>query len=79
MHSSAWGEFEKVTNNVSTHYLGLVNEDNDILAATILIEEHLPLNCSNLTAPHGFIVDYEDKRLVKIFNNKNIKIFKAVI
>ena len=76
MHSSAWGEFEKVTNNVSTHYLGLVNEDNDILAATILLEEHLPLNCSNLTAPHGFIVDYENKRLVKIFNNKIKKFAK---
>ena len=37
MQSTAWGEFEKVTNHITPHYLGLVDEDNDIVAATLLL------------------------------------------
>ena len=70
MQSTAWGEFAKVTNHVTPHYLGLVDENNDIIATTLLLEDHLPLNCSNLYAPRGFIIDYNDKRLLKTFTNK---------
>ena len=70
MQSTAWGEFEKVTNHITPHYLGLVDEDNDIVAATLLLEEHLPLNCSNLYAPRGFVIDYKNKRTLRIFTNK---------
>ena len=70
MHSSAWGEFEKVTSHVTPHYLGLTDEDNTIVAATLLLEEHLPLNSSNLYAPRGFVIDYNDKSLLKTFTTK---------
>lgn len=70
MQSTAWGEFEKVTNHVSPHYLGLIDEENDIVGATLLLEEHLPLNCSNLYAPRGFAIDYKNKKLLKTFTNK---------
>ena len=70
MQSTAWGEFEKVTNHITPHYLGLIDEDNDIVAATLLLEEHLPLNCSNLYAPRGFVIDYKNKRTLRIFTNK---------
>ena len=70
MHSSAWGEFEKVTSHVTPRYLGLTDEDNTIVAATLLLEEHLPLNSSNLYAPRGFVIDYNDKSLLKTFTTK---------
>lgn len=70
MQTSAWGEFEKVTNHITPHYLGLVNNDNEIVAATLLIEEHLPLNNCYLYAPRGFVIDYKNKRLVSIFTLK---------
>ena len=70
MQTTAWGEFEKVTNHVTPHYLGLVDEENDIVGATLLLEEHLPLNCSNLYAPRGFAIDYKNKNLLKTFTNK---------
>lgn len=70
MHSSAWGEFEKVTSHVTPHYLGLTDEDNNIVAATLLLEEHLPLNNANLYAPRGFVIDYNDKSLLKTFTTK---------
>ena len=70
MQTSAWGEFEKVTNNTTPHYLGLINENNEIVAATLLIEEHLPMSSSTLYAPRGYVVDYKDKRLVHILTAK---------
>ena len=72
MYSTAWREFEKVTTFTSPHYLGLVNDENDIIAATLLLEESLPLNCSNLYAPRGFIIDYNEKSILKEWlNGKN--------
>lgn len=70
MYSTAWGEFEKVTTFRTPHYLGLVNDENDIIAATLLLEEHLPLNHSNLYAPRGFVIDYSKKSLLKTFVSK---------
>lgn len=70
MYSTAWGEFEKVTTFTSPHYLGLVDEENNIIAATLLLEEYLPLNCSNLYAPRGFVIDYNNKSILKTFISK---------
>ena len=67
LQSLSWGEFAKVKKNLTPHYLGLTDEENQIIAATLLLEEHLPLNCSNLYAPRGYVIDYSDKKLLKIF------------
>lgn len=77
MHSSAWGEFEKVTTNVTPHYLGLIDEKNRIVAATLLLEEHLPMNLCNLYAPRGFIIEYNNKNLLNIFTQKLKKFAKV--
>lgn len=69
MQSSAWGEFEKVTNHVTPHYLGLINNEK-IIAATLLLEEHLPMNNCSLYAPRGFILDYKNKKILYTFINK---------
>lgn len=70
MQTSSWGEFDKVTNHTTPYYLGLVNEEEKIVAATLLLEEHLPMNCCSLYAPRGFIIDYKNKRLLSIFTQK---------
>ena len=77
MHSSAWGEFEKVTTNTTPHYLGLIDEKNKIIAATLLLEEHLPMNLCNLYAPRGFIIEHDNKKLLNIFTQKLKKFAKV--
>lgn len=70
MQTSHWGEFEKVTNHTTPYYLGLVNENEEIVAATLLLEEHLPMNNCSLYAPSGFVIEYKNHRLLTIFTEK---------
>ena len=41
LQSLSWGEFAKVKKNLTPYYLGLVNEDNKIIAATLLLQKML--------------------------------------
>lgn len=70
MQTSSWGEFDKVTNHTTPYYLGLVNDDEEIVAATLLLEEHLSMNFCCLYAPRGFVIDYKNTRLLTIFTQK---------
>lgn len=70
MQTSSWGEFDKVTNHSTPYYLGLVNDDDEIVAATLLLEEHLSMNFCCLYAPRGFVIDYKNTRLLAIFTQK---------
>ena len=82
LQSLSWGELCKVKKNLTPHYLGLVNEDNNIVAATLLLEKKLPLNLCYLYAPRGFVLDYKKKELVRIMTKKIVdfaKTKKAII
>ena len=58
LQSLSWGEFAKVKKNLTPHYLGLTTEDNQLVAATLLLEKHLPMNMCYLYAPRGFVIDF---------------------
>lgn len=70
MQTSSWGEFDKITSHSTPYYLGLINENEEVIAATLILEEHLPMNFCSLYAPRGFVIDYKDKRLLTIFTQK---------
>ncbi|MBQ8132387.1 MAG: peptidoglycan bridge formation glycyltransferase FemA/FemB family protein, partial [Bacilli bacterium] len=65
LQSVSWGEFAKVKKHLTPYYLGLVNEEDQLVAATLLLEKHLPMNFSYFYAPRGFVLDYNKKELVK--------------
>ena len=44
LQSLSWGEFAKIKKNVTPYYLGLVNEKDEIVAATLLLEKKLILS-----------------------------------
>ena len=77
LQSLSWGELCKVKKNLTPHYLGLVNEDNNIVAATLLLEKKLPLNLCYLYAPRGFVLDYKKKELVRIMTKKIVDFAKT--
>ena len=74
LQSLSWGEFSKIKKNLTPYYLGLVNENNEIVAATLLLEKKLPMNFSYFYAPRGFVLDYKKKELLKAMT-KNVVAF----
>ena len=77
LQSAEWGEFCKVKKHLTPFYLGLVNENNEIIAATLLLQKHLPMNYCYFYAPRGFVLDYNKKELVKTMTEKVINFCKA--
>ena len=71
LQSLSWGEFAKVKKNLTPYYLGLVNEEDQIVGATLLLEKKLPMSFTYFYAPRGFVIDYKKKELVRAMT-KNI-------
>ena len=61
LQSHSYGEFAKVKKSLTPYYLGLVNENNEIVAATMVFQKSLPFNYSGLYIPAGFTIDYNKK------------------
>lgn len=76
LQSTEWGEFCKVKKNLTPYYLGLVNESDQMVAATLLLQKHLPMNMCYFYAPRGFVLDYNKKELLKTMTEKVIQFAK---
>ena len=76
LQSLSWGEFAKIKKNLTPHYLGLVNEEDEIVGATLLLEKKLPLNLCYFYAPRGFVIDYKKKELVREMTKKVVAFAK---
>lgn len=76
LQSQSWGEFCKIKKNLTPYYLGLTNENDEIVAATLLLEKKLPLNMCYFYAPRGFVIDYKKQELVSIMTKKVIEFAK---
>ena len=63
LQSLSWGELSKVKKNLTPYYLGLVDDENNIVAATLLLQKHLPMNECYFYAPRGFVIDFKKKEL----------------
>lgn len=69
LQSYNWGEFAKKEKHLTPHYVGL-KKDKNLVAASLLLEKHLPLGLSYLYAPRGFIIDFHDEVLVSKFTEE---------
>ena len=76
LQSLSWGEFAKTKKNLTPYYLGLVNDNNEMVAATLLLEKRLPMNLCYFYAPRGFVVDYKKKELVRAMTKKVVSFAK---
>ena len=81
LQSLSWGEFSKAKKNLTPYYLGLVNDNDELVGATLLLEKHLPMNYTYFYAPRGFVIDYKKKELVREMTEKvvNFAIGKKAI
>lgn len=65
LQSLSWGEFISTQKECTPHYLGLTNDNNEILASALLLEEQSILKHSIFYCPRGFVIDYKKDNLVK--------------
>ena len=70
LQSYAWGEFSKNAKGVIPHYVGLVDNKDNLDCATLLLQKKLPLGYSYFYAPRGFVIDFYDKKLLTEFVDK---------
>ena len=76
LQSLSWGEFAKTKKNLIPYYLGLVDDENKIQAATLLLEKKLPMNYTYFYAPRGFVIDFKNKELVRTMTKKVVEFAK---
>ncbi len=76
LQSYAWGEFQKKCGNKTPYYVGLVDEDGVVVAATLILQKKLPLNYSYFYAPRGFILDYNNEFIFKNFTKEIVDFAK---
>lgn len=77
LQSYAWGELAKQKKGQTPHYLGLIDEDKNILGTALLLEKHLPMKYSYFYCPRGYVIDYENEQLVKEMTKGIVKYAKS--
>ncbi len=60
----------KFNNDKRKLFLGLVDEENNILAAALILIHSVSLGIQEAVAPNGFLIDYADFKLVNIFTEE---------
>lgn len=75
LQSSCWGELCKEKRGLTPFFLGLVEKDK-VLAATLLLKKSLPLGLCYLYSPRGFILDFNDFKILDKFTEEVIKFAK---
>ena len=67
-----WGYANKMIRKQAPVYVGLKDSQDNILCETLLLKRGTPLNMCYYYAPRGFLIDWNNKELVKIFTEKLI-------
>lgn len=62
-------EYSSILSNTNKKrlFLALVDDNNEIMAATLILIRNITSTFTEAIAPNGFLIDYEDYELVKIF------------
>lgn len=65
-----WANLKKV-NNWDAHYIGLEDDNKKIIAGALLLSKTLPIIKKKMFySPRGFLIDYNDKELLKKFTEE---------
>ena len=57
-------------NNKKRLFLGMIDDNNNLCAATLILITQISPSVKRADAPNGFLIDYADYELVRIFTDK---------
>ena len=69
MQSYEWGQACKKNRDQIPCYVGLKNDKDELVAATLLLKKKTPLNMCYFYAPRGFTMNFEDNKVLTEFTN----------
>jgi len=65
----AWGLVNEKCRYLIPCYVGLKDDHNNLVAATLLLKKVTPFKMAYFYAPRGFVMDMHDEKLLKEFTN----------
>ena len=69
LQSYAWGEFCNEIKGQIPCYVGILNDNNELIATCLILLKKTPFGFSYGYAPRGFILDYNELELIASFTN----------
>ena len=76
LQSYAWGVFSKESRGLIPYYVGMVNDDDELVASALLLKKELPLGFSYFYSPRGYVIDFLNEQLVKDFTQEIVGFIK---
>lgn len=70
MQSYEWGQACKKNRSQIPCYVGLKDDNGNIVAASLLLKKKTPFNMCYFYAPRGFTMDFSNKEILTEFTNK---------
>ncbi len=77
LQSWAWGLLNKESRFLVPCFVGLKDDKDNLVAATLLLKKSTPFKMSYFYAPRGFIMDMKNEALLKAFTNGLKEYLKA--
>lgn len=76
LQSYAWGTFSKKTRGLIPYYVGMVNDNDELVASALLLKKNLPFGFAYFYSPRGYVIDFLNHQLVNDFTKEIIKFIK---
>ena len=70
LQSYAWGCAIEETRGKKAKYVGVIDDDGNLIAATLLLEKTLPLGYKYYYASRGYLLDFTNDNLLEYFTSK---------
>lgn len=70
LQSFSWGQFAIIGKKTNPRYVGLKDNKGNLLCAALFLEKTLPLGYKYIYSPRGFVIDFNDKKLLKKFTQE---------
>lgn len=69
LQSYEWGQFCKDAKGQVPRYVGMEDNDGNLIASCLILLRKTPFGFSYGYAPRGFVLDYNNKDVIKVFTN----------
>ena len=78
LNSYYWGEINKKNSGRTPLYVGLRDENNNIVCETLLLRKDTPFKMCYLYAPRGYLIDWNNKEVLKVFTEELKKYMERI-